>query len=46
MLKRASGVLMHVSSLPGKYGCGDFGDGARAWVDFLSSAGFSYWQTL
>jgi len=46
MLKRASGVLMHVSSLPGKYGCGDFGDGARAWVDFLSSARFSYWQTL
>ena len=43
---RASGVLMHVSSLWGDYSCGSFGKAAREFVDFLASAGFSYWQTL
>lgn len=45
-MKRASGVLMHVSSLPGEYSIGSFGEEARAFVDFLSECGFSYWQTL
>lgn len=45
-MKRASGVLMHISSLPGKYGCGDFGDDAVRFIDFLCNCGFSYWQTL
>ena len=37
---------MHISSLPGRFGCGDLGEGARAFARFLSGAGFSLWQTL
>jgi len=43
---RSSGILMHISTLPGQYSCGSFGTEARAFVDFLSEAGFSIWQTL
>ena len=46
MDKRASGVLMHVSSLPGAYGIGSFGREARQFIDFLSDAGCTYWQVL
>ena len=46
MDKRASGVLMHVSSLPGAYGIGSFGKEARQFIDFLSDAGCTYWQVL
>ena len=46
MSKRASGVLMHISSLPGEYSIGSFGKEARAFVDFLFECGFSYWQVL
>lgn len=45
-LKRASGILMHISSLPGRYGIGDMGKNAYEWVDFLDSAGVKYWQIL
>ena len=45
-MKRTSGILMHISSLPGEYSIGSFGKEARAFVDFLSEGGFSYWQTL
>ena len=45
-MKRASGVLMHISSLYGDYKIGSFGSEAKRFVDFLSSAGFTYWQTL
>ncbi|HUG12409.1 MAG TPA: 4-alpha-glucanotransferase [Opitutaceae bacterium] len=41
---RASGVLAHVSSLPGDFGIGNLGPGAHAFVDFLAEAGFHYWQ--
>jgi 4-alpha-glucanotransferase len=41
---RAAGVLAHVSSLPGDYGIGNLGAGARCFVDFLAKAGFRYWQ--
>lgn len=44
--KRASGVLMHVSSLPGDYGIGDLGSSSRNFVDFLAASGQSYWQIL
>ena len=37
---------MHISSLPGRFGCGDLGEGARVFARFLSGAGFSLWQTL
>ncbi|MFV0411848.1 MAG: 4-alpha-glucanotransferase [Oscillospiraceae bacterium] len=44
--KRAAGVLLPVSSLPSPYGIGAFGKEARAWVNFLQSAGQQYWQVL
>jgi 4-alpha-glucanotransferase len=44
--QRASGVLVHLSSLPGRHGNGDLGREARAFVDFLAAAGQSYWQLL
>jgi 4-alpha-glucanotransferase len=43
---RASGILMHPTSLPGKYGIGDLGDAAYEFVDFLATAGQAYWQVL
>ncbi len=46
LTKRSSGVLLHVSSLPGPYGCGDFGPSAFAFVDWLVQAGQSIWQLL
>lgn len=45
-LPRAAGILLHVSSLPGKFGTGDLGDGARNFVDFLAESCQSYWQVL
>jgi len=44
--KRASGVLLHPTSLPGLYGIGDIGPAAFEWVNFLASAGCSIWQVL
>jgi 4-alpha-glucanotransferase len=41
---RASGVLLHVASLPSPYGIGDVGPAASAWVDRLHEAGQSWWQ--
>ena len=46
LLKRGSGVLLHISSLPSPYGIGDFGPQAFQFVDFLHEAGQSYWQVL
>ncbi|HDZ76147.1 MAG TPA: 4-alpha-glucanotransferase, partial [Desulfobacteraceae bacterium] len=43
--RRSSGILLHISSLPGPYGTGDLG-GAPAFVDFLAAAGQTYWQVL
>ena len=45
-MERASGVLMHISSLYGDYSCGSLGKSAFEFVDFLKSCGFSYWQVL
>jgi len=42
---RSSGILFHISSLPGSYGVGDIGH-AINFIDFLVSAGQSYWQIL
>ena len=44
--ERASGVLLHPSSLPGKFGVGDLGDEAYRFADFLSANGQSLWQVL
>ena len=46
MFQRSSGVLLHVSSLPGPYGVGDLGPEAHAWVDWLADARCRYWQML
>jgi 4-alpha-glucanotransferase len=43
---RASGLLLHVTSLPSPYGIGDAGPAAFAWVDRLHEAGQSWWQAL
>ncbi|MCA1630569.1 MAG: 4-alpha-glucanotransferase [Acidobacteria bacterium] len=43
---RASGVLLHPTSLPGRYGVGDLGDEALAFADFLADAGQTLWQVL
>ena len=47
MLKeRASGVLMHISSLPSKYGIGVFNDECVHFADRLAQMNFRYWQVL
>ncbi|HLA95324.1 MAG TPA: 4-alpha-glucanotransferase [Pyrinomonadaceae bacterium] len=43
---RASGVLLHPTSLPGDFGIGDFGPNAYEFVDFLVKAKQTYWQIL
>ena len=43
---RCSGILMHISSLPGPYGVGTMGKNAFRFVDFLEEAGQSVWQIL
>jgi 4-alpha-glucanotransferase len=43
---RASGLLLHVTSLPSRFGIGDLGPTAFAWVDRLSEAGQSWWEAL
>jgi 4-alpha-glucanotransferase len=45
-LPRGSGILLHVSSLPGPFGIGDLGPAAHAWVDTLAAAKQSWWQVL
>ncbi len=37
---------MHISSLWGDYSCGNFGNSAKDFIDFLKACGFSYWQVL
>src|SRR4029453_1304635 len=43
---RASGLLLHVTSLPSPHGIGDVGPAALAWIDRLHEAGQSWWQAL
>ncbi len=43
---RQSGILMHITSLPGNYGIGTMGKEAYKFVDFLRAAGQSCWQIL
>ncbi len=44
--QRASGILLHPTSLPGPFGSGDFGADAYKFVDWLKAAGQTYWQVL
>ncbi|MDA0723264.1 MAG: 4-alpha-glucanotransferase, partial [Verrucomicrobia bacterium] len=42
--KRSTGLLLHLSSLPGEFGIGNIGKPSRVLIDFLSEAGFGHWQ--
>lgn len=44
--KRASGLLLHVTSLPSPFGIGDLGPSAYRFIDFLVDAGQRVWQIL
>ncbi len=46
MSLRTSGVLMHITSLPGEFGVGGFGKSAFEFIDFLKETHFTYWQVL
>src|SRR5436190_18811727 len=43
---RSSGILLHPTSLPGKFGIGDLGDEAYRFADFLATSGQRLWQVL
>ena len=43
---RCSGILLHFTSLPGRYGIGDLGPCAYEFADFLFAAGQKLWQVL
>lgn len=45
-LKRASGVLMHITSMPNEFTLGTFSDDCFKFVDWLKEGGFSIWQVL
>jgi 4-alpha-glucanotransferase len=44
--RRASGILLHISSIPTAYGIGDVGPAAHKFVEFLKRARQNYWQIL
>lgn len=44
--ERKSGIILHISSLPSKYGIGTFGKKAYEFCDFLKKSGIHYWQIL
>jgi len=43
---RSSGILLHPTSLPGRFGIGDLGPSAHEFVDFLAEVGQRWWQVL
>ncbi|MGM1056916.1 MAG: 4-alpha-glucanotransferase [Bacteroidota bacterium] len=45
-LKRSSGILIHITSLPSPFGIGDMGPEAYEFIDFLEASGHKYWQIL
>ena len=45
-MERASGILLHPTSLPGPYGIGEFNDNAYRFVDTLAECGQKLWQVL
>jgi 4-alpha-glucanotransferase len=46
MTSRACGLLLHISSLPGRFDSGDMGSEARRFIDCLAASGVGWWQTL
>src|ERR1700755_2879680 len=45
-MKRSSGILLHPTSLPGRYGIGELGTEAYRFADWLAAAGLKIWQVL
>ncbi len=45
-LSRSSGILLHPTSLPGRFGIGDLGPAAHEWIETLATTGTEYWQLL
>src|SRR5713226_9269220 len=43
---RSSGILLHPTSLTGRFGIGDLGDEAYRFAEFLAASGQSLWQVL
>lgn len=46
LTERASGILLHPTSIPTRFGIGDLGPRAYEWIDWLAAAGQRYWQVL
>ena len=46
MKQKESGVIMHITSLPSKYGIGGMGKEAYKFIDYIKECGFSYWEIL
>jgi 4-alpha-glucanotransferase len=46
LFEKRAGILLHISSLPGKFGIGDIGNEAFKFIDFLVETGHRYWQIL
>jgi len=46
MTERSSGIMIHITSLPGNHGIGDMGRNSYNFINFLSNAGQRYWQFL
>ncbi|MEM8779048.1 MAG: 4-alpha-glucanotransferase [Cyanobacteria bacterium P01_G01_bin.49] len=44
--QRASGILLHPTSLPSRFGIGDLGEGPYRFIDFLEASGQTLWQVL
>jgi 4-alpha-glucanotransferase len=44
--ERASGILLHPTSLPGRFGIGDLGDAAYKFVEFLEASSQHFWQIM
>ncbi len=45
-MTRAAGILLHPTSLPGRFGVGDIGPGAERFLDWAAAAGQALWQVL
>ncbi|MFP4417899.1 MAG: 4-alpha-glucanotransferase [Chitinivibrionales bacterium] len=43
-MKRAAGIFLHPTSLPCRFGTGDFGETAYTWIEMLAEAKQTYWQ--
>ena len=45
-IKKSSGLIMHPTALPSKYGIGDFGNTSKEFIDFLEETSTNVWQVL